>query len=682
MRLHAGDPGCAAATVLPMTMNPDPIRCTQGGGTITLDPETLAITLERDGHLWRTAEGLTPSIELNDDAHTRIPFSQAAEIHHGTRDFGTGAGIVSDYAGLPGLDGLTFRTLIWIEASSGDVVAEWIPMSECDRYPAPIAAVRWPAPFAFDQPRADWATLITHCQGTLIPNDWPNSTGPIPFNGRFETEGGYMPFFAQLRGGAFAGMDANEADGGPGIARPDADALLAICETPWNTGYEIDHPAGGPYTHAGIWFEPSLGRMDYRRVLRLRILTGVQATVTGVAKAYRRHAAEHGNLVTLKQKAAANPSVADLAGAMWLHVGAKTVVQPDSRFWDAEHPENNHSLVTFDQRARQLRQLHDDFGVERLYMHLDGWGQPGYDNAHPDYTPACREAGGWEGLKALADTAHELGYRFGLHDQYRDYYHTAASHSIANAVQLPDGSHPEHALWAGGRQNYLCAELAPDYVKRNYREIIHAGVRLDGTYLDVFTCNEGDECANPEHRMSRRDCFAKRAECFDWLLAQGILTSSEEVSDWAMRSLVFCHYAPYDFQMNRPGAPRDGVPVPLQNLVYHDCVIEPWMMDDVEGGEDYMLYALLNGGAPYLIRDAAYAGFDGDIDDAKAAELREAVARCREVADMHRRVAMEEMTGFSFVGGDPKVQRTEFADGTAVIVDFAAGSWRVDVPER
>ena len=34
-----------------------------------------------------------------------------------------------------------------------------------------------------------------------------------------------------------------------------------------------------------------------------------------------------------------------------------------------------------------------------LYLHLDGWAQPGYDNQHPDYLPACKEAGGWEDMK-------------------------------------------------------------------------------------------------------------------------------------------------------------------------------------------------------------------------------------------------------------------------------------------
>ena len=67
--------------------------------------------------------------------------------------------------------------------------------------------------------------------------------------------------------------------------------------------------------------------------------------------------------------------------------------------------------------------------------------------------------------------------------------------------------------------------------------------------------------------------------------------------------------------MLRPSeTPKKGIPVPLFNLVYHDCVIEPWMMDRVSKDEDYMLYALLAGGAPYLVRDGAYPNTDGAFD--------------------------------------------------------------------
>ena len=41
------------------------------------------------------------------------------------------------------------------------------------------------------------------------------------------------------------------------------------------------------------------------------------------------------------------------------------------------------------------------------------------------------------------------------------------------------------------------------------------------------------------------------------------------------------------------------------------------MMDRVSKDEDYMLYALLAGGAPYLVRDGAYPNTDGAFDGEK-----------------------------------------------------------------
>ena len=118
-------------------------------------------------------------------------------------------------------------------------------------------------------------------------------------------------------------------------------------------------------------------------------------------------------------------------------------------------------------------------------------------------------------MKSLVDACHEQGDIFRTHDQYREYYFPAQPIEANNAIRLADGTMPDHARWAGGHQTYLCAELAPDYVRRNFTQIAAHGIKLDCAYLDVFTCNEGDECSNPEHRMTRRECFDRRAECFD-----------------------------------------------------------------------------------------------------------------------------------------------------------------------
>lgn len=454
----------------------------------------------------------------------------------------------------------------------------------------------------------------------------------------------------------------------------DKEGYIAICMTPWNAGYYAEHPAGGPYTHVGIYFEPSLGRMEYRRVVRYTLASDCDYNT--LCKIYRAYVNEQGRLRTLAEKAARNPSVDDLIGCAFVHKGIKTQVQENSDFFDPANPEKNNHLTSFAQREKEIRELHE-LGVEKLYLHLDGWAQPGYDNQHPDYLPACKEAGGWEGMKSLVDTMHDCGYLFGIHDQYRDYYLVAPSFDENYACRLPDGTIPKHQRWAGGPQSYLCATQAPYYVKRNFSQLKEQGIELDGAYLDVFTCNEGDECDNPEHRMTRRECYEFRGKCFEYLLSRGILPSSEEVSDWAVPSLVFCHYAPYDFMMKQPGTPKEGVPVPLYNLVYHDCVIEPWMMDKVSEEEDYMLYALLNGGAPYLIRDAAYPNTDGAFEDKIKLTLEEQIARSKTVSDLHEKVAKCEMLHHEMVDGDYMVQETIFSDGTKVKVDFRKQTYEI-----
>ena len=171
-------------------------------------------------------------------------------------------------------------------------------------------------------------------------------------------------------------------------------------------------------------------------------------------------------------------------------------------------------------------------------------------------------------------------------------------------------------------------------MKRNFQRLFEQGIRPDCAYLDVFTCNEGDECSNQRHRMTRRDSYDYRLRCFNYLESQKILASSEEVNDWAVPGLVFCHYAPYDFMMGKEGIEKRGIPVPLKGLVYHDCLIIPWMMDKVTEKNDYMLYALLNGGAPYLKRDGAYANIDGAFENEFHISEKEQIERCKVVTGL------------------------------------------------
>ena len=582
-----------------------------------------------------------------------IYFADAKKISHEEWKTGIGHGILSHFEGveLNGADaGIAFDTIVWIEEVSGDVFFEWVPLST---ETVKVKSVYWPGYMEFDEKKDSWYTLLNWQQGLLVPNTWKTAVDKVVFDGFMGTAGAYMPWFGQVK---------------------DRAGYIAICEQPWNAAYYTEHPAEGPYTHVGIRWEPSLGKMDYRRVMKYSFVK--DCDYNDLCKIYRNYVIEKGRFKSLAEKAVKTPSIDQLIGSAFLHKGIKTQVMTNSDFYDAENPDKNNHLTPFSVRTEEIKKFHE-LGVEKLYLHLDGWAEPGYDNQHPDYLPACEKAGGWKAMKELSDTMHECGYLFGIHDQYRDYYYAAKTFDENFATRLADGTIPSHARWAGGPQTYLCATQAPFYVKRNFTEIMDNGIKLDCAYLDVFTCNEGDECSHPWHKMTRRECYEYRNTCFEYLLSKGILPSSEEVNDWAIPSLVFCHYAPYDFMLDRPGSPKKGIPVPLFNLVYHDCLIEPWMMDKVSEEEDYMLYAVLNGGAPYLVRDGAYQNTDGSFAGGVEISIEDQIKRCKVVSDLHEKVAKCEMVRHEMVDGNPEVQRTTFADGTVVTVDFQAQTYQI-----
>ena len=587
------------------------------------------------GKTWQFDPSFEPAVVYQ--GGERLPFSAAGRVTRRAFSSGLGAGERVTYQDFPGHGDLMFETEALVNSTDGHVDLTFV-MLRGGR--GVIQEVQFPAPLEADG-EGDYAVLNT-MQGQLLPSRWPQEVGAkLPFDGQLCSEAAYMPWWGEV-----------SAQG----------SYLAWVRSPWDAKYAIQHPAGGP-TRIYARHLPSLGKMRYQRTVSLYFLPAGSGYVE-LCQLYRRLADEEGKPVTLREKAAENENVERLKGCCVMHVPGKTHVVPDSRYYNSEEPEKNERLVPFahwEERVKALKKM----GVDRLYMHQDGWGQPGYDNQHPDYLPPCRELGGWEGLKSLADTLYSLGYLFGLHDQYRDYYLDAPTYDPDNACQSADGSIYGHAIWAGGKQNYLCATLAPAYVKRNFEQLLSRGIRLQASYLDVFTCNEADECANPRHMMTRHDCLLARARCFHYLTSRGIAPSSEEVNDWAMDSQVFCHWAPY--------LTGCAIPAPLFNLTYHDCVLIPWKMGAEEWGipegTTGFLHCLLGGGMPYM------------SETAEGAELEENIRQWRVISELHRQVAFEKMTSHTFLSEDRARQRAVYSDGTLVTVDFAENTFEIIYPD-
>lgn len=495
-------------------------------------------------------------------------------------------------------------------------------------------------PLCFAAPKGTGYTVLPRMQGVLIPA----GTETPPQGGRYEgivyERDAYMPVFGQV-------TDTEGFGAGWGYA--------AVFDTPFDARYIFDHAPGGD-TAVTPLFIASLGRIGYKRSMLYKFETG--CGYTRIAKIYRGYLRERGRLVTLREKIARSPAVEYLLGTPIIHSSIAVHISPDSHYYHPDQPEKNDYHTSFAERAAQLRALRAK-GVERAYLHLDGWGSRGYDNLHPSPFPPHEASGGAAGMKALSDTCRELGYRFGIHDQYRDYYYDAPDFDMENAVLNEDGTHPYCDIWYGGKHTWLCSKLAPEYVRRNYDEFEKLGIRIDGTYLDVFSVVFLDECFHPDHRATRRECAEARRQCFELLNARNIITSSEEAVDCIVPSVALCHHAPYFLEHDNDEARIAGVPIPLFNLVWHDCMVIPWSTEGdgwyLPPEYDALGLAFINGGTAYLPIDA---------DEEK-------IARLQSLLELHAMIGDRELIRHEIAYGDPKRQISVFDSPEGEITVYA-----------
>jgi len=481
-------------------------------------------------------------------------------------------------------------------------------------------------------------TVVPFMQGMLLPKDWAEKVWL--YNTVTYGRGLYMPWWGHQK---------------------DKSAMLFLLETPEDGGCRFRHPAGGPTKIELRWIH-SLGKLAYPR--RVRLCFFENADYVDLAKRYRRHVRRTGHFVSLKEKIARNPLVGKLVGSPVVHTSILYHIQPESSYYHKDDPAKNHQVVSFNERAKQLRQLSGK-GIKRAYVHLDGWGFRGYDNLHPDIIPPSPDAGGWEGMKNLADTCDRIGYVFAIHDQYRDYYLDAKSYDARHTILDRKGNRPHGSTWYGGNQSILCSSLALGHVKKNYLSLLNHGVKVRGAYLDVFAVVPPDECYNPEHPVSRIDCLKYRGTCLDFIRANGGVVSSEEPADWAVPHIDLVHHGPYALVPNPGRGPAMGIPVPLFNLVYHDALLLPWSLGKGTWGipeKDLgYLHGLANAGLPYLSLNPA----------------EEELARVRTMLALHERVGLSEMTNHEFLDESYRKQRTTFADGTQVTIDLDSDTFEI-----
>ena len=526
-----------------------------------------------------------------------------------------------------------------------------------------IQAVYFPAPFNSKKKGSYSYHIDPMRQGFILPDGYKNN---------FISTFAYTKYLRKLNtGDAYLPLWGRVCDG---------HTFSAIIETPYDACMFSSFGRHKAFVNS-VHFSSSLGKLSYER--KIRFTFHEKGDYNTVAKDYRNYLIETNQFVTLDDKIRKNPNIKNIIGAPVLHHKIYSKINEKSKFYD-KNGINEILYATFYERAKQLEKF-KELGLERLYIHTDGWGKNGYDNDHPYILPPCEAAGGYAGLKTLADTSRKLGYVFALHDQYRDYYYSSPVFDESKAVTKIDGSHPYCSIWDGGEHTFLCSSFAIDYVKRTYDELAKHNIDVQGAYLDVFSIMQGDECFNENHKISREESIEARAKCFDYLNEKGFVMSSEEPGFALTNHIALVHHGPFHARPLENGEPV-GIPIPFQNLVFHDCLIVPWNRFNNWGipkGEDGDVYCALCAGMPYLHpfgTGMSKIGTDNRTADTEILsdnDLIKEFSRIKPLCDLQSRLYNKEMVKHEFIGSY-KIQKATYSDSTTVTIDLNNNTYKVN----
>lgn len=600
---------------------------------VSYDPKNCNILIERPkGGIAFSSE--PPFIKADVYGYSRtLPLSSARRIHIEEQRTAVWEGVRAVYDNFfVGNRKLSFSvdTLIKYEYETGKIVFE---VEVLDDEFGMVSEVHWPQSVEYNDSDKSGYTVIPMMQGILIPSKWHNSV--LINDGRYYHHDGYMPWFGQCF---------------------DNKGYLMITRTAFDAGYCLEHIPSEKTRISNVWY-PSLGKMSYRRVCEMQLFD--KCDYNDFCASYRQYVIENGKFRSLKEKVLENPSLEKRIGTPIIQDYLLKSIDPSSIHYSEGHPEWNYHCFTFAQRLEQLKRL-KQLGVDKAVMHLDGFSKYGYDSGHPDIFPPSEDIGGISGMKSFYEECRKIGFDIDLHDQYHDLFYNSPSFSAMQAIEDIENNMPLDDECFGGKQTFLCASLVMPYIRRNHRLLEENGLSPDGVHLATFAGGNIDECFNPLHRMTRKECIEYRREAFAYLRSKGIITCSDEPIDCMIDMLDFTIHAPYSLTPIKNDGISNGVSVPLFNLVYHDALIIPWFGRRKGGGwgipntDQAFTHAILN---------ASHVSLDIDAD---AEQISRGLDCCKVAKDL----AYTPMKRHDFLSDNKRIQCITYADGTVIEADF------------
>ena len=432
---------------------------------------------------------------------------------------------------------------------------------------------------------------------------------------------------------------------------------MAIVETPDDAAVRMDRH-DGLFCLAPQWV-PQKGRFGEPRRIRYRFFD--DGGYVAMAKRYRQFARETGNFKTLEEKRKANPNVDLLIGAVNVWCWDR---DPVSLCEELQAAGIERILWSCRQEPETLVRLNalGNILTSRYDIYQDSMNPeyfPKLRGAHSDWTSEA-----WERGDIMIDASG---------DWVRGWKVKAKDDSM-----IPCG--------------VLCDRQAVAYAK----ERIPAELKdhpYRSRFIDTTTASPWRECYDPRHPMTRTDSKRAKMELLQFVSEGcGLVCGCETGHDAAV---PYLHYFEGMLSLGPYRVPDSGrnmmetwdeapervakfqtghrYRLPLWELVYHDCVVAQWYWGDYNNKLPVLwdrrdLWNALYGTPPMFM-----------FDRGRWSELKDRFAQSyRTAAPVARATGYSEMLSHQWLTPNHSVQRTRFANGVEVTVNFGDKPWSLE----
>lgn len=438
----------------------------------------------------------------------------------------------------------------------------------------------------------------------------------------------------------------------------DGSGMMGIFETPDDGSLLIERAGKDRLLTPGAGWNDQKRKFGYER--RLRFVFFDKGGYVAMCKRYRAYAKEKGLLKTFAEKVKERPLIDRLFGA------------PNIWCWERD------KLKV----ARNLK----DAGIDRFLW--SGGGTTG----------------------EVAALAAMPGVLVGKYDVYQDIYHPDQLKKLGWKKGWHTSAWPDDVIWNSENSNdwrrawgvktksgewthcaMMCDARAVGHCRRSVSKELKT-FRYNTRFVDTTVASPWQVCWNPAHPMTRSDSKFWKMELLRVLGDEfGLVVGSETGHD---ASVPYCDYfegmlslGPYrvpdsgrnlkEIWTNAP--PRvvkyqvgEKYRLPLWELVYHDCVCAQWYWGDYNNKlpglwDKRDLFNVLYGTMGMYL-------FNAKQWDALKDRF---VQSYRLTSPVARATGYSEMTNHEILSADRSVQRSEFADGTSVTVNFGSKPFRL-----